>query len=200
MSHNYSYITIQQAVTSLYKEKGSKFLGFAFPVEDEKDIQEQLLYLRELHPKATHHCYAWRLDEDNFRSDDDGEPTGTAGRPILGQIDRLNITKCLVVSVRYFGGTKLGVSGLITAYKASARETLEQANIIEKELYSEFELQCDYNSINLAYQWIQQFEAEIIEQEMTDSCRFDVKIPLRLQETAIQQQEAFYPVAFKLIT
>ena len=199
MSLPNSYLNIDQPTTSLIKEKGTRFLGFAFPVKDEDDIQQKLLELRELHPKATHHCYAWRLDADNYRSEDDGEPTGTAGRPILGQIDRLSIVKCLVVSVRYYGGTKLGVSGLITAYKTSAKETLDQATIVKQELYCHFELQCDYPAIHLAYQWIQEYEGEIIEQEMSETCSFKINIPLRLQEMVLNHLDSFYPVEFKAV-
>jgi uncharacterized YigZ family protein len=168
MTELYSYQTIAAPVSSLIKEKGSKFYGFAFPVKDENDIKTHLEELRNLHPKATHHCYAWRLGTDGyqFRANDDGEPTNTAGKPILGQIDAFEITNCLVVSVRYFGGTKLGVSGLISAYKDSAKETLNMAEIIVLELYQPFKISCTYELMNKAFQLINQYEGKILEQEL----------------------------------
>ncbi len=199
MNDLFTYQTIDQAVTSLYKEKGSKFFGFAFPVKNEEDIRHHLNTLREIHPKATHHCYAWRLglNRDHYRANDDGEPAGTAGKPILGQIDSLKITNCLVVSVRYFGGTKLGVSGLITAYRASAKETLEQATISEHQLYRNFEIRSDYETLNRAYQWIQNHEGNILEQNMTTDCLLKAEIPCKYYDQAIASIESYYPLSIK---
>lgn len=199
MSEIYTYLTIEQSVNSLYKEKGSKFYGFAYPVKNEDDIRSHLDALREIHPKATHHCYAWRLglDRNHYRANDDGEPAGTAGKPILGQIDSLKITNCLVVSVRYFGGTKLGVSGLISAYKGSARETLELATIREYQLYKNFEIRSDYETLNKAYQWIQHHEGNILDQDMMTDCIMKVEIPFRLYEQAIESIELYYPLSIQ---
>ncbi len=200
MSQVFSYQTIAQPVESELKEKGSKFFGFAFPVADENEIKSYLNHLKEIHPKATHHCYAWRLgtDENLFRVQDDGEPSGTAGKPILGQIDRFGLTNCLVVSVRYFGGTKLGVSGLISAYKTNAGETLEQADIVVKEFYKKAFIECEYDTINLAYQWIHQYGGNILEQNMTESCRFTVEIPLRTTENALNEINQYYPLQIEI--
>lgn len=199
MSDIYTYLTIEQPISSLYKDKGSKFFGFAYPVKDEDDIKSYLDGLRESHPKATHHCYAWRLglDRNHYRANDDGEPAGTAGKPILGQIDSLKITNCLVVSVRYFGGTKLGVSGLISAYKASARETLELATITEHQLYNNFEIHSDYENLNKAYQWIQHHEGNILEQNMMADCFIKVEVPSRLYKQALGSIVSYYPLSIR---
>lgn len=199
MSDIHTYQAIEQPVSSLYKDKGSKFFGFAYPVKNEEDIKSHLDVLKELHPKATHHCYAWRLglDRNHYRANDDGEPAGTAGKPILGQIDSLKITNCLVVSIRYFGGTKLGVSGLISAYKASARETLELATITEYELYKNFEISSDYETLNKAYQWIQHQEGNIIEQSMMTDCFIKAEVPSRLYKQALASIESYYPLSIK---
>ena len=122
-----TYLTITQALSCEFKDKGSKFIAFASPVRSQNDIKQYLTQIKELHPKATHHCYAYRLGLDkltNYRANDDGEPSGTAGKPILGQIDSKQLTNLIVIVVRYFGGTKLGVPGLINAYKSSTKMVL----------------------------------------------------------------------------
>jgi uncharacterized YigZ family protein len=131
-------------------EKQSKFMAYIFPVSDEESIKTRLSELKTLHPKATHHCYAYRLglNKDNYRANDDGEPSGTAGKPILGQIDAANLTNILIVVVRYYGGTKLGTSGLIQAYKNAAREGIEKAEKVTKETESSISVVCNYTSVN----------------------------------------------------
>ena len=129
----FSFNTIKSPVENiLLKEKGSKFIGFAFPVDDEEDLKKSLQKIREEHPKATHHCYAFRLGMkgENYRANDDGEPSGSAGLPIYNQLLAHDITNVLVIVVRYYGGTKLGVSGLVKTYKESAKITLEEALIL----------------------------------------------------------------------
>jgi uncharacterized YigZ family protein len=196
MTALYSYETIAAPVSSLIKEKGSKFYGFAFPVKDENDIKTHLEELRNLHLKATHHCYAWRLGTDGyqFRANDDGEPTNTAGKPILGQIDAFEITNCLVVSVRYFGGTKLGVSGLISAYKDSAKETLNMAEIIVLELYQPFKISCTYELMNKAFQLIHEYEGKILQQNLNEECIWQIEIPARNYESLKKNMNNFYPI------
>jgi len=170
----HSYFTIQPIEEILYKDKASKFIGFAYPVKDEKEIKEKLDHLRNLHPKATHHCYAYRLglDKNNYRANDDGEPNGTAGKPILGQIDSFGITNCLIVVVRYFGGTKLGVSGLIDAYKECAKETIEASTIIELRILDYYELKCSYENINKIYQIVNNCKASITAQHLDNQSVF----------------------------
>jgi len=174
----YSYFTIQPAEAILYKDKASKFIGYAYPVKNETEIKERLDHLRVLHPKATHHCYAYRLglDKNNYRANDDGEPNGTAGKPILGQIDSFGITNCLIVVVRYFGGTKLGVSGLIDAYRECAKETIEATVITEQRILDYYHLRCAYESINKIYQIINNSRASIIEQQLDNTSVFTISV------------------------
>ncbi len=145
-----SFLTIAKAEEGLFKDKGSKFIAYAFPVETEEEIKEHIDQLKKSHHSARHHCYAWRLGASmkHFRANDDGEPSSTAGKPILGQIRRLNLTNVLVVVVRYFGGTLLGVSGLINAYKESAADVLERATIVEKLVETKFQVYFDYPNMN----------------------------------------------------
>ena len=165
----HSYFTIQAVEEILYKDKASKFIGFVYPVQDEHEIKLKLEDLRKRHPKATHHCYAYRLglDKNNFRCNDDGEPNGTAGKPILGQLDSFAITNCLLIVVRYFGGTKLGVSGLIDAYKACAKAT---------RILAYYKLKCSYENINKIYQIANNSKAIITEQVLDNLSVFVVAI------------------------
>ena len=141
-----TYHTLAAPSTGLYKEKGSKFIAYAFEVQSEQAVKDCLEEVRQEHFKARHHCYAYRLglEGKRFRANDDGEPSGTAGRPILGQIDSFGLSNVLVVVVRYFGGTKLGTSGLKRAYKSSTIDALEQATIEERIVEQSFELVFDY--------------------------------------------------------
>lgn len=175
----HSYFTIKKpAEEILYKDKASKFIGFAYPIKDENDIKEKLDTIKNLHSKATHHCYAYRLglDKNNYRANDDGEPNGTAGKPILGQIDSFGVTNCLVVVVRYFGGTKLGVSGLIDAYKECAKKTLETTVIKEQQILDYYKLKCSYENINKIYQIVNNYKAVIIEQHLDNQSTFIISI------------------------
>lgn len=165
------YLTLEAECYGELREKASKFLCWAFPVRDETGIKEQLAQLRELHPKATHHCYAWRLglEGTRFRANDDGEPAGTAGRPILGQIDSKGLTQVLVAVVRYYGGTKLGASGLIQAYKAAAHAALEAGTVVAKVVLVRY-------CIVFHYQWMadlmgamKRLDLPVENQEFTDT-------------------------------
>ncbi len=178
------YLTIEAPCTAELRERASKFLAYAFPIESEAACQAALDEVRKLHPKATHHCYAWRLgmDKNRYRANDDGEPGGTAGRPILGQIDSFGLTNVLVIVVRYFGGTKLGTSGLIQAYKASAAEALQQAEIVEKTIESVFRLDFTYAVMNSLMGAIKKSGFAILRQEFTDNAG--------LAEVAIRKSEA----------
>ncbi len=172
------YFSIEPVENILYKDKGSKFIGYAYPVKDEAAIKEKLEYIRQEHPKATHHCYAYRLglDKNNYRTNDDGEPNGTAGKPMLGQIDSIGITNTLVVVVRYFGGTKLGVSGLIDAYKETARETLAVATIITHKILDYYRIRCAYEQVQRVYHIVHQVQAQIISQELDILCAFEIAV------------------------
>ncbi len=193
----HSYFTIQPVEDLLYKDKASKFIGFAYHVQDEHEIKIKLEELRKLHPKATHHCYAYRLglDKHNFRCNDDGEPNGTAGKPILGQLDSFGITNCLLIIVRYFGGTKLGVSGLIEAYKACAKATLEATTITEQRILAYYELKSSYENINKIYQIAHNNKAIITEQALDNLSVFVVAIEqdatVQLEKKLMEEQIEF---------
>ncbi len=178
-----SYLTIAAPTEGIFKDKGSKFLAYAYPVESEDEIKELVQLLKKEHYSARHHCYAWRLgaDKTHFRANDDGEPSSTAGRPILGQIQRLDLTNVLIVVVRYFGGTLLGVSGLINAYREAAVAALEQAEIVEKLVEENFWVEFDYLNMNSV---MKVFKDENLPQKKTD---FDLRCKIK---SAIRQNEA----------
>ncbi|WPO83435.1 YigZ family protein [Chryseobacterium sp. JJR-5R] len=161
----FEYKTIETPIeNTLLKEKGSKFIGFAFPVTGEAELKRALEKIRTEHPKATHHCYAFRMgtNGENYRANDDGEPSGSAGLPIFNQLLANDITNVLVIVVRYYGGTKLGVSGLVKAYKESAKITLEEARIIIKELETEIEIRFNFNQQNTIFTLLSKFDGKII--------------------------------------
>lgn len=145
-----SYLTVKAPHESFIKERGSKFLAFIFPVSNEEEIKTILTQLKKEHPNANHHCYAWRLgaDKQAFRANDDGEPGNTAGKPILGQIQANDLTNVLIVVVRYFGGTLLGVGGLISAYKSAAAEVIAISEIFERFILFEYRIEFNEESIN----------------------------------------------------
>ncbi len=180
----FSFYTIQSVSEGIFKEKGSKFLAFAYPVSDETEIKLRLDELRKKYFDASHHCYAWMLgaDKKHFRASDDGEPSHSAGTPILGQIKSKNLTNVLVVVVRYFGGTKLGVGGLTQAYKAAAELALANAKIIEIELTASFILNYDYTASPDMMRLIKEFELSIVNQTYGDQALMEMSVKLRLKE------------------
>ncbi len=178
MADQYNTITTKTP-ESLYKVKGSKFFGYAYPVTNEDQIKELLVNIKKQHPKARHWCYAWSLgtEEVRTRANDDGEPSNTAGQPILRQIISRNITNVLVVSVRYFGGVKLGVGGLISAYGESAHLSLEEAKIITKDLCLYLKLRFGYDLMNNAQRIIKQHQLTISQQDLLEDCTLVLEIP-----------------------
>ncbi len=174
------YRTIADTTTGEYKEKGSKFIAYTYPIISENDVKPIIENLKTAHHKARHWCYAWRLglDANRYRANDDGEPAGTAGRPILGQIDSFGLTNVLVVVVRYFGGVKLGTSGLIQAYKESAQEALNQAITIEKRLETFLKIACDYSAVTPVLNALKRTEGRVAEQDYGMTVRFIFAIPL----------------------
>ena len=173
-----SYLTIAEPAEAIYKERSSKFLVYAYPVESEEEIKLHLDRLRKEFFDATHHCYAYRLgaEGDIFRANDDGEPSGTAGKPILGQLLSAQLTNCLVVVVRYFGGTKLGVSGLIQAYKESTAEVIAASQIIEKTVDSVFEVQFPSIAMNGVQRVVKEVAPRIDRQEFDNLCTMILRI------------------------
>lgn len=162
------YLTIQQAVSGEYKEKGSKFLSYVYNINSEERFLDKLDQVKKLHPKGRHHCFAYRIGIDNniFRSNDDGEPSGTAGRPILGSIDSHNLSDIGIIVVRYFGGTKLGVSGLIQAYRAAANDALAKATIRDVYITLDLEMKFDYAHLGVVMDAIKSLQIEIKEKRM----------------------------------
>lgn len=186
----FSFNTIKSPVENiLSKEKGSKFIGFAYPVSDEKELKSALLHLKELHPKATHHCYAFRMgmNGENYRANDDGEPSGSAGLPIYNQLLAHEITNVLVVVIRYYGGTKLGVSGLVKAYKESAKLALEESEIITKELESEVSIRFNFNQQNLIFTLLNKFDGKILDFLTDEQCTIIAKIKTSQKEKISEQ-------------
>ena len=192
MSENFYYNTIEKTSFAEYKERGSRFLAFAFPVQSAGDFKKYLLQLKKEHPKAVHYCFAYRLglDANNFRVSDDGEPSGTAGKPILGQIDSKQLTNTLVVVVRYFGGTLLGVPGLINAYKTATSLALQLTPIVQKQVLADYALQFDYTRMNEVMMIVKQFGCEVKKQEQQLFCIVEIGIPKsRLDEVLFKLKE-----------
>lgn len=172
------YKTIEEAVEVTMRERSSKFLSFIYPVENEEQIREALDALHKRYFDATHHCYAWRLGPrgEQFRANDDGEPSGTAGKPILGQMLSHEITDCLIVVVRYFGGTKLGVPGLIAAYKESAANAIEAATVVERTVDRRFTIDFPYLVMNDVMRVIKEEQPRIAGQEFDNLCTMHLTI------------------------
>lgn len=187
-----TYQTIAAPSIGEFKEKGSKFIAYAYFVSDEIEIKEKLDLPKKEHFKATHHCYAYRLGTDgkNYRANDDGEPSGTAGRPILGQIDSFGLTNLLIVVVRYYGGTKLGTSGLINAYREAAKLALENSIKIEKIIESQIDFSVPYLKMNEVMQFLKQYEIELVTNDYSDeSIHFKVSVRNKLLESLKEKIE-----------
>ncbi len=164
-----TYTTIAQATEEiLFKEKSSKFFGYAFPIQSEEEVKPIIEQLRKLHPHAVHYCYAYQIGTEkiSYRANDDGEPSNTAGAPIYGQIQSFGLTNVLLVVVRIFGGIKLGVGGLITAYKTTAQLVLEETEIIEKTIDIHFLISFDYKNMNKVMRVIKEKKLDIVTQSM----------------------------------
>ncbi|ALL06533.1 thymidylate synthase [Pedobacter sp. PACM 27299] len=174
-----TYKTITAPAEGLFKDRGSKFIAFAYPIRSEEEVKPILAQLRSEHGKARHFCWALRLSPDRavFRIQDDGEPSGTAGRPILNALLSADITNILIVVVRYFGGTLLGVPGLINAYKSAAIEAIQAAEIVEKTVNDVYELTFDYLSMNDVMRLFKEEQLQILSQEFDNSCsiKFEVR-------------------------
>lgn len=174
-----TYKTITAPSTGNYSEKRSKFLAYAFPVQTEQQVKERLTEIQKKHNDARHHCYAYILGprKDAYRMNDNGEPSGTAGRPIHGQLMSKDLTNTLVIVVRYFGGIKLGVSGLQNAYKIAAKEALDAATIVEKTIDETYEVTFEYLQMNNVMQWMKDPYVTVIRQQSDLNCtiRFSVR-------------------------
>lgn len=173
------YKTIAQSSTAEFKDRGSKFFAFAFPVESAEEFKKFLQQLKKEHPKAVHFCFAYRIgtDGNNYRSSDDGEPSGSAGKPILGQIDSKELTNVAIIVVRYWGGTLLGVPGLINAYRTAASLALQITPLVQKQIEVKYTLQFDYTRMNEVMMVIKQFNCSVFTQELQLFCTMQLGIP-----------------------
>ncbi len=179
MDNNDTYRTIEvPSEETLFKDRNSKFFGYAFPVKNEEDIKAALDGLKKKHHAARHFCYAWQMgiEQIRFRANDDGEPSNSAGMPIYGQIQSFDVTNILVVSVRYFGGTKLGVGGLINAYRSSAQLALEISDIKEKTIDIEYQLSFQYDMMNKVMRIIKDKKLKIIGQKLEEDCTYNIGV------------------------
>ena len=181
--------TVVYPCTGIYKEKSSKFLAYVYPVTNEQNIKEILIKIRKEHHGARHHCYAWRMGPElaNFRLNDDGEPSGTAARPIFGQIQARKLTNILVVVVRYFGGILLGTSGLINAYKQATLDALNKAEIIEKEVEDLIEVKFDYSAMNEFMGVIKEMQLIQVHSEFEMNCSATIAVRKSLSETVLEK-------------
>lgn len=173
------YYTIEKPGVAEFKDRGSRFTAYAYPIESADHFKKHLQELKKEHPKAVHHCFAYRIgtDGNNFRVSDDGEPSGSAGRPILGQIDSKQVTNVAIIVVRYFGGTLLGVPGLINAYKTVASLALQVTPVIQKQIEVNFKIQFDYTRMNEVMMVLKQHNCTVVHQEMQLFCAITAGIP-----------------------
>ena len=185
----FHYNTIEQTAMAEFKDRGSRFIAYAYPVQSIDQCKKVVAQLKKEHPKAVHHCFAYRIGIDGitFRVSDDGEPAGTAGRPILGQIDSKELTNILVVVVRYFGGSLLGVPGLINAYKTATRLVLQENKLITIEITNAYQLEINYNYYNDALVVLKKNNCIITHQDLQLFCIIDFKVALAVEETVLKQ-------------
>jgi uncharacterized YigZ family protein len=185
----FSYRTIAKPAEGLYKEKGSRFLSFAFPVADESGIKAHVAELEKRFFDARHHCFAWMLgpEKRSYRAFDDGEPNHSAGDPILGQIRSKDLTDVLIVVVRYFGGVKLGVGGLIGAYKAAAEEALNNAVIVEREVTGKIRIEYEYDATPGVMRLVKEFDLIIISQNFEAMCSLTAGYKIRDREKLLER-------------
>lgn len=198
----YQYQTIAQPVRdTLLKEKGSKFIGFAFPVNDEKELKDALNEIKNEHSKATHHCYAFRLglNGENYRANDDGEPSGSAGLPIYNQLLANELTNILLVVVRYYGGTKLGVSGLVKTYKESAKLTLDHSEIIIKELESQLQIEFPFTQQNVIFTLLNKFDTKVLNFDTAENCTITASIKASQKENISEILSEMQHFSFKFV-
>lgn len=173
-----TYFTIETTSEGIFRDRGSKFIAYAYPFKDESKLKDIISDLKSQHPKARHHCWAYRLTTDRsvFRINDDGEPSGTAGRPILNVLLSKDVTNTLVVVVRYFGGTLLGVPGLINAYKMATQEALDSATIVEKTVNDVYRIAFDYLQMNDVMRLVKEENLLILKQEFDNDCSMDIEV------------------------
>ncbi len=180
----------------LYKEKGSKFFGYAFPITTEDEVKQHLESLKKQHHSARHWCYAWQMGKsyEHYRANDDGEPSNSAGMPIYGQLQSFEVTNILIVVVRYFGGTKLGVGGLVQAYKITAQMALEESHIVERTIDENFILKFEYPELNMVMRIIKDEDLNILNQKMELHCEFEISVRKKEAKRIFELFENTYKV------
>ena len=200
MDNKTFYTTIEKAGTAEFRDRGSRFIGYAFPVNSVEQFKKELEQIKKEHSKATHHCFAYRigLDGNSFRVNDDGEPSGSAGKPILGQIDSKELVNVGVVVVRYFGGTMLGVPGLINAYKTTATVVLQTLPFVQKAIERTYQLQFDYTMINEVMMIIKQCNCTLLQQEVQLFCLYKIGVPLNREEEVLYRLKQLHTVEVKV--
>ena len=194
-----TYKTITGSAEGLFKDKGSKFFAYAYPIEDESEVKDLVDQLKKEHFKAVHHCYAYRLGQDrtNFRVNDDGEPSGSAGKPILNVLLSKDITNILVVVVRYFGGTLLGIPGLINAYKTATALALQLSPIIKKPIEIPYELNFDYHQMNEVMMLVKHYNCSVVEQTAQLFIQLHIGIPKNRLDEVLEKLGALRDVTIK---
>ena len=195
-----TYRTIEKSSEGIFRDRGSKFLAFAYPLDSENELKNVLSQLKTEHPKANHHCWAMRLGTDRsvFRLNDDGEPSGTAGRPILNTLLSHDLTNIVVVVVRYFGGTLLGVPGLINAYKTATEEALRQAKTIEKTINDVYTIEFEYLQMNHVMRILKEDNITVLEQQFDTICNMKIEIRRMQVNRIIGRLEQLKGVRIKL--
>ncbi len=198
---NDKYNTIEKKSQGYFKDKGSKFYAYAYPLQSEEEVKDIISGLKKEHHSARHFCYAWRVGTENvsFRANDDGEPSSTAGKPILGQLQSFGVTNVLLVVVRYFGGTLLGVSGLINAYRNAAADALNNAEILNKLITRKFRIDFTYNELNAVMQIIKQENFSILNTDFQESCSLVFSVRKSKMEKAGKLFGQMYKVQMKEI-
>ena len=179
-----TYKTLENNCTGEFKDKGSKFIAYCFPLKDAEDVANKISQIRKEHSKARHFCYAYRLgiSKNVFRTTDDGEPSGTAGKPILGQIDSFELTNIIVIVVRYFGGILLGTGGLINAYREAAKNSLSNAIIKEIVILYQVTVSCEYSFLPDLMNFIKRNKIKLVESDFTEGCTLKVSVNKDQQE------------------
>ena len=191
MTSDSHYNTIEKPSVAEFKDRGSKFIAYAYPISGISNFKERLAALKKEHPKAAHHCFAYRIgtDGNNFRVSDDGEPSGSAGRPILGQIDSKQVTNVVIIVVRYFGGTLLGVPGLIHSYKTATALAFDENSIIQQPILINCRLQFDYTQMNDVMKILKQYECVIQKQETQLFCLLEMGVPKSKMEEVLNKMK-----------
>ncbi len=202
MENKDTYRTIDAvSEETLFKDRNSKFFGYAFPITSEEEVKSIIEGLKKQHHSARHWCYAWQIGTENikYRANDDGEPSNSAGQPIYGQIQSFDVTNILIVVVRYFGGTKLGVGGLINAYKTAAQLALESSEIIQKTIDKKFVLIFEYKDMNKVMRIIKEHNLNIIKQELELSCKIYISVRKNIVDKIKDVFSPLYEVEIKQV-